>query len=114
MNQPQPQVILPCVVKSVTDGDTLTVDVVIPFKVRLKDCWAPEKYEKGGFAATKYVKNVAAGKKGVIIVPLENVDSFDDIMTFGRILGDIHIDGDDESLVQQLIREGLATRERLK
>ena len=109
---PSPCINLPCLVTDVVDGDTLTVEVRLPMRVRLMDCWAPERNEPGGTDSTASLRSLAAGKRGILTVPLEHVDRIDKAMTFGRVLGDVWVTGDDESLAQQQVRLGHATKER--
>lgn len=103
-----PTLNLPCEVLEVYDGDTATVQVKINVRVRLLDCWAPE-LRAGGKASREHLKEIApVGKEGVLQIPLGGATRLDDLFTFGRILGDVWIDG--ESVVEQQIGAGHAWR----
>lgn len=108
MTVPEPAITLPCLVTEVIDGDTLTVEVRVPMRVRIKDCWAPEMNEKGGAESRDNLCRLAQDRYGVVYVPLEDVKRIDHAMSFGRVLGDVYIDGDDESLGQQQVSTGHA------
>ena len=114
-----PHLVVPCQVVEVYDGDTVTVEFTLRARVRMLDCWAPEVRsrnadEKGrGLAAKEYLKQLAEGRRGVLTVPLQG-ERLDDLFTFGRLLGHIHLTGDDESLSEQMVREGHATTTKQK
>lgn len=109
-----PCINLPCLVTEVVDGDTVTVEVRLPMRVRILNCWAPERGEAGGSEATENMRNLALNKRGILHVPLEHVDRIDKALTFGRVLGDVYIDGDEESVAQQQIRLGFAKSHKEK
>lgn len=97
---PVPQVTVPCKVVDVYDGDTVTVEVRMRVRVRLLDCWAPEVKggEKAwGIQSKAVMARLADGKDAVLQVPLDGADRLDDVLTFGRVLGRISIDGKDVS-----------------
>lgn len=102
----QPQLVLPCRVVSVHDGDTLTAEVTLRMNVRLLDCWAPELREPGGKESRDKLVEIAGGKSGLLTVPLG--DDLGDSLTFGRVLGRLEIDGHDVS--EQMVESGRATK----
>ena len=114
MMPPLPCINLPCLVTDVVDGDTITVDVRLPMRVRLLNCWAPERGEKGGREATENLNKMGLNRKGILHVPLENVNRIDKAMTFGRVLGDVYVYGDEESLAQAQVRLGYATASKIR
>ena len=97
---------LPVKVVRVIDGDTVVVQPLLTIHVRLLDCWAPEKNERGGREATERLKQLAEGKTGVLFVPFDHSGDLSKSFTFGRILGRIEIDGRDVGSI--LVKEGLA------
>lgn len=105
---PQPQLVLPCRVVSVHDGDTVTVEVTMRANVRLLDCWAPELREPGGQESRREMERIASGKSCLLTVPLG--DDIGDSLSLGRVLGRLEIDGRDVS--DQMVRSGFATKKR--
>ena len=104
---PTPTVSVPCRVVDVVDGDTLTVEVRLLARVRLLDCWAPEMNTPEGSAAKERMQEIAQGKDAMLVVPLSQRMRLDDILTFGRVLGRVHVEGRDVGAV--LVEENLAT-----
>ena len=101
---------VPCRVVEVVDGDTLTVEVTLQARVRLLDCWAPEMNTREGKVSRVRMVELAQGKQGMLEVPLSPRLRLDDMLTFGRLLGKVHVAGQDVG--QQLVNENLATREK--
>ena len=110
--KPEPNITLPCEVISVHDGDTLSVDVIVRANVRLLDCWAKELREEGGPFARNALAELALGRKGVIQIPLLNADNLADLLTFGRVLAKVWVDGSDKDLSSQMVERGLAMVEK--
>jgi endonuclease YncB( thermonuclease family) len=111
---PAPQITLPCVITDVHDGDTVTCEVRIPIQVRLLDCWAPELATPEGRTAATYLRGLAKGKSGVLQIPLDHARRTDDVLTLGRTLGNVWIDGDQKSLSERQIAAGRATVKKPK
>lgn len=110
---PQPQLTLPCVFVSAIDGDTVDVDVTIRVRVRLLACWAPEMNAPGGKSAADSLSLAIAGNggnksKGVIQLPIKS-NRLADLFTFGRVLGNCYVDGQEKSLGEQQVALGLAS-----
>jgi endonuclease YncB( thermonuclease family) len=110
--QPQGTISVPCEVIEVYDGDTMTVRVSVDLRVRLLDCWAPELKIKNtaekvrGVAAMEHLRKLAPnGSKAQLTIPL-NGDRLDDILTLGRVLGRVSVDGKD--LSEQQVKAGHA------
>jgi endonuclease YncB( thermonuclease family) len=98
-------------VTRVVDGDTVDVEIRIPLRVRLIDCWAPEKYEgKIGPAATQSMTTMADKQWGVLFVPTQEAQSLTDVLTFDRVLGKIWIDGNTLDISERQVRKNLASR----
>jgi len=110
LDSSKPQLILPATVTEVYDGDTLTVEFRLPARVRLLDCWAPELRDNGGPASREHLRSLAEGKPALVTIDLQDVDRLDDVLTFGRILGRVSVDGRDVSLEQ--VQAGHATKSR--
>jgi len=106
---PTPQLQLPCKITEVYDGDTVTVEVTLKARVRLLDCWAPELRDTGGKASRDNLKPYE-GKEAILQIPLEGVDRLDDVLTFGRILGNIYVE--DVSLSEEQVGKGFATKKK--
>ena len=106
---PQPGVSARCIVTDVYDGDTVTVELRIPIRVRLLDCWAPELRDAGGAEAKAALQRIAAGRHGLLWVPLADVHRLDDAFTFGRLLAHLQIDGADKTVSQLQVEAGHAT-----
>lgn len=98
----------------VIDGDTLVVvirDTIV--KIRLLDTWAPEKGTPEGEAATEVMQNLApVGAACRVHIPTEDARNLEAIITFGRFLGGVWMEGDDDSLNHHMVSLGHATREK--
>lgn len=110
--QPRSQICVPCEVVEVYDGDTMTVRVSMDLRIRLLDCWAPEVKTKDdaekvkGIAARNHLQKLApVGSTAQLTIPL-NGDRLDDILTLGRVLGRVSVDGKD--LSEQQVKAGHA------
>ena len=97
----------------VLDGDTIEVEVSRRFKVRLLECWAPERHHNDGPASTQNLEMLLGGEAPVIVhVPVESGD-IEDVWTFGRVLGTVwRADTRGESVNAAQVRQGFATREK--
>jgi endonuclease YncB( thermonuclease family) len=109
---PKPAITLPCKVVSTHDGDTLTAEVTLRLNVRLKDTWAKELNQSGGKEAAERMHRLANGKSGTLEIPLDGADNVADVLTLGRVLGRVWIDGKDVGAV--MVSEGLATKTKQK
>ena len=105
---PRPQIVLPCKVYHVHDGDTPYVEVTLKVKVRLKDINAPELDEEGGVESREYLKKVALGKKGILQIPLDKSTSIGSPFSFERVVGYVWIDG--KNLNDLLLESGHAEK----
>lgn len=105
--QNQPTLSLPAKIVDVHDGDTLTAEVTIRAKIRLRDCWAKELKQLGGVEAKSFLVTLANGKPCVVSVPLGKANDVGDVMTFGRVLANVSVDGKD--LATEMINAGHAT-----
>lgn len=100
---------VPCKVVTVYDSDTATVvEIRVRVQVRYAACWGIEKREPGGQEAAASAK-LAEGKSGRLFIPLGKAKNVADLFTFGRVIGEIWIDGADESESQRMVRLGFAS-----
>jgi endonuclease YncB( thermonuclease family) len=109
---------LPCRVLKVHDGDTMTVEVRIVANVRLcgdgkRECWAPELKEPGGIEARDYLVGYALGNSGRLHIPIgDNASNISALLTMGRVLGDVWIAGDQESISEWMVRNRFASTKK--
>jgi len=100
----------------VIDGDTVEVIVQYPVKIRLRNCWAPELHgddKIAGQRAKEAVEMMApSGTLLTVWIPTDEASSVGGVMTFDRVLGDVWIGEDEESLNEHLVAMGHATREK--
>jgi len=100
----------------VIDGDTVDVQLEIPVRVRLKDCWAPELHGDdkiaGEKAKTALQLMAPVGTHLIVHVPTQEVDALAGVFTFGRVIADVYVREDDDSLNEHLVQMGHATREK--
>ncbi len=99
---------LPIKVTEVHDGDTAKVSVTFDLTVRYAKCWAPELKEPDGPKSAARAKE-ALGKAGRLYVDLSNVRNLADALTFGRVIGEIWLDGQQESESAKQVRLKMAS-----
>jgi len=109
---PQPAITVPAEVISAHDGDTVLVEVRLRANVRLRDVWAAELRDAGGDAALAHIQELTRGKKCLLSIPLLDARTLGDILTFGRVVGEIWMDGECESVNMRMVSDGFATREK--
>lgn len=124
---PRPGLTVPCEVVEWHDGDTCTVNVTVPIRVRLLDCWAPETHgrsltdaerkmspdkqkqiqrdienekQRGFDSKASAMKFAPNGSKAVLEIPFDGAERSDDLFTMGRVLGRVWIGGKDVSALQ--------------
>jgi len=95
-------------ITAVHDGDTGTVLIQLKLNVRYDNCWAPELKERLGKESATRAKE-AIGKGGRLFISLSDVHNLADLLTFGRVVGEIWLDGEVESESQKQIRLKLAS-----
>lgn len=103
-------------VTNVVDGDTVDVvidlgfDILFKSRVRLAGIDTPEsrtsdKAEKAlGLEAKEYLKKSVKSAKSVVI----RTEKMDSSEKYGRILGWMYLDGDNESINNKMIADGYA------
>ena len=95
------------------DGDTADIEVALRLRVRLLDCWAPEKGQEGGQEATESLRMRAEGKDALVTIPLPTNGPVIDtrkMFTFGRFLGRLRTEEGDLGQIQVELNH--ATREK--
>jgi len=94
----------PVRIVSVYDGDTAT-DVVIELHVQVRylKCWAPELSQPGGKESRESAK-LAEGKRGRLYIPLNQAGNIAALFTFGRVVGELWLDGATESESTRQVR----------
>ena len=125
MNAPQPGWTTRGVISRVIDGDTVEVTIKRTIRVRLIDCWAPEKRidprlspidqnaaKLRGVAALTHLQQIAEGRQCTLEIPTHpSADATQDIgesFSMGRAVGRVWIDEGDLSEIQ--VEHGYATR----
>ena len=92
----------------VIDGDTIEVEVIRRFHIRLRDVDTPENNTLRGMKATNFVDRLLADNSDAriqIFIPSNQAEKLMDINSFSRLVGDIYIDG---KLLQDILKaEGL-------
>jgi endonuclease YncB( thermonuclease family) len=115
-------------VTDVHDGDTITVRVFRDFRVRLRDCWAPElepieqRRKWGvknippgtGAASHMNLKTLAEGYQVRLHVVGSPDGDFRDSTSMGRVVGDAWLLKDNTNLAAAQVQAGHATKERPK
>lgn len=99
------------------DGDTVTVLIEKKIRVRLLDCWSPELSEKKGIEAREYLKTlIKDGDEVTVKIPVEM--DITKSLTFGRFLGtiykDIDNDGQEENISEEMVKAGHATKAKVQ
>lgn len=100
----------------VIDGDTLDVTLEVPLRLRLLDCWAPEMHGSDRIAGAKAKEQLEAllplGTQVHVHVPTGKAQSLGNVLTFSRVLGHVFIPGQDQSISEQMVASGCATKEK--
>lgn len=105
-------------ITKILDGDTLDVELRIPLRIRLLECYSPEsrtrdaEEKKKGIAAKQHLKELALDKMGRVFIPTSDARSVTDVLTMERILGRVWIDGDGTDLSERQVLAGHATKEK--
>ena len=119
---PEPVIVADGECTNVVDADTVDVRLSMTVRVRLLDCYAPEKFAKRGDQSEKArgllakarAKELIQGKPVRVTIPLQ--DALKDMLTLNRVLG--RVSCLDESgavqfdLSEKIVAEGLATKEK--
>lgn len=109
-----------CTLLSVTDGDTVEMDVDQGFNshqheaLRLIDCWAPEMHEPGGKEAKQFLAAFCAGMGEFTVQTYKAGKRGKEKRSFVRYIADVRFlpaatDGS-TSLSELMVNAGFATR----
>ena len=113
----------------VHDGDTITVRVYRDFRVRLRDCWAPELEpieqrrhwaflknmpKNSGMASHLHLKDLAEGYQARLHIIGSPDGDFRDSTSMGRVIGDVYLLKDNTNLAAAQVQAGHAMKERPK
>jgi endonuclease YncB( thermonuclease family) len=120
---PEPSWITRATCIRVIDGDTIEVELRRVIRVRMLDCWAPESrsdnrlpedqresQKKKGLDSKKNLQELCEGK--TVIVQIPSSDEVGHLITLGRWLGHVWLDGDEESLSEKQVRGGFAEKNK--
>jgi len=110
-DRPDPGWTTPANVTRVIDGDTIEIEIRRTMRVRLIDCWAPERNTSEGPAATANLRRLVGNGNVTLFVPLKSGD-VSELFTFGRILGHVWPEGSNRSLSELQVDQGFATKEK--
>ena len=100
-------------VTRILDGDTVELELRLPVRVRLLDCWAPElRTPEGPASKEALTKLLPVGSKVVLHVPTTKAKNASDVLTFGRVLGHIWRKGKNASA--EMVQQGFATEKKQK
>lgn len=100
----------------IIDGDTIEVVVQYPVRIRLRNCWAPEIHGIDRIAGEKAKDALSMiappGTFVTVWIPTDEAKTIGGVMTFDRVLADVWIHDDEETLADHMIAMGHATREK--
>ena len=119
---PKPGIVIPaCKIDRVIDGDTVVVSRVIKFRVRLRDCWAPESKKTNRFGLTekkwglqsKKALEEWVGKPCSVEVEFDGDEDVGDGVTFGRAVGILYSENQNLNRLQIKTGNAFATKAEL-
>ena len=83
----------PAKVTRIVDGDTVDLFAGVTFRLRLIDCWAPERHSEEGRESTEALgKLLPVGSYCDVVLDLSRCKTLADLFSFGRVLGRIRTD----------------------
>jgi len=113
MSQPPLGIVARAIVDRVIDGDTVDVLLTIPVRVRLLNCWAPEitgsDKTRGIQSKEAMQRLVQPGDKVRVHVPTGEVDAMAGVLTFGRVLGNVYRENEQQTLSEIMVAAGMAS-----
>ena len=110
---PEPGVVVDGSIVRAIDGDTLELEFVRRVRVRLVDCWAAESRtsdgdeKRVGLEAKEFATRYE-GSKCRLVVRTDGDEDIGDGLTFGRVVGDVFVNG--ESVAAAIVAAGHAFR----
>lgn len=96
----------------VVDGDTVDVEVRYVTRVRLLDCWAPEKNTAAGRESAAAMKTRLLSRPVILFVPTDQARSLADVLTLDRVLGQVWPCDEQQSISEWMIGNGYATKSK--
>jgi len=108
---PNPGIVVDGSIVRAIDGDTFELEFVRRVRVRLVDCWAAESRtsnaaeKRVGLEAKEFAKRYE-GSECRLVVRTDGDDDLGDGLTFGRVLGDVFVNG--ESVAAAIVSAGHA------
>lgn len=122
---PAPSWTTTATVTRVVDGDTIDVEIKRTIRIRLIDCWAPERKldnrlpkeeqaaaKKAGLASKAHLTLIAQGQQVIVQIPTDPNGNFAQSLTLDRVLGQAWLANDQKSLAEKQVAAGFATKER--
>jgi endonuclease YncB( thermonuclease family) len=98
----------------VIDGDTVEVILQMPVTIRIKDLWTPETRgidRIAGHAAKEALETLLPVHAPIeVFIPTGEAQSFGDVMSFGRPVGEVYRVGDEDPVSEIMIQMGHGTR----
>lgn len=107
---PSPGLVIDAIVVEVYDGDTITVQPLLPqARIRLLDCWAPEIRTRNaaekvrGYESRDNLRELLPNSSRIRLhVP--TTDRLQDSLTLGRVLGRVWRDVDQDGVLDDVSR----------
>lgn len=100
-------------VTNIVDGDTIDIEIRRTLRIRLLDCWAPERNEPGGTESTEHLRSLLEDPEVTVWVPVDS-RRVSDVWTFSRVLGHVWSKADADKSVSELqVEAGHATKEKV-
>lgn len=122
---PNPSWTTRATVTKVVDGDTLDVEIKRTIRIRLIDCWAPESKidarvpeseraaaKQAGIASKAHLTLLAQGQPVIVQIPTDPDGTVSKSITLNRVLGNVWLLNDQESLSEKQVASGFATKGR--
>lgn len=118
---PYPNTTEAATVKEIYDGDTIVVETVKQYRIRMLDCWCPEirsknvEEKKKGLQSKDFLANIL--KEGdEILIEIPTTKRFEDSTSLGRVLAyvwkDVDGDGKLDNISEKMVESGFATKEK--
>jgi len=129
MQEPPKGIVTDAKVINVVDGDTIDLKIEKIIRVRLRDCWCAEtrtrdlEEKQKGLAAKDHMEDLLGkrvvyfgekrfDKNVVLFIPADEDGEIKDVFTFNRVLGHVFVDGEDVS--DRMVKDGHATKEKIR